>query len=75
MLMSPLLLFLLNRTESKNYGYIVIMGFLLALYSFCSLFFESEPLHRPTPLFIFGYCVYVSSFGVLTYGFMKQIHN
>ena len=73
MFISPLLLFLLNRTASKYYGYIIIVGFLLAFFSFCFEIFYSNQSSTLSLLLLFGYCVYVSSFGVLSIGFIKQI--
>lgn len=73
MFISPLLLFLLNRTASKYYGYTIIVGFLSAFFSFCFEIFYPKELPYITFLFLLGYCVCVSSFGVLSIGFIKQI--
>jgi len=73
MFISPLLLILLNRSASKYYGYIIEAGFILAISSFCAVFIYLKPIPSPILLFLFGYCVYVSSFGVLSIGFVKQI--
>jgi len=73
MFVSPLLLFLLNKTASKYYGYTIIVGFLLALFSFCFELFYPKQLPYITFLLLIGYCVYISSFGVLSIGFIKRM--
>jgi hypothetical protein len=72
MFLSPLLLFLLNRTANKYYGHIIVAGFFLAVFSFCFELFYPKELPYITLLFVSGYCVYISSFGVLSIGFVKQ---
>ena len=69
MLISPLLLLLLNWTATKYYGYISMVGFLLAIFSLC---FEIFYTKNTSLLFLFGHCVYVTSFGVLSIGFIKH---
>ena len=73
MFISPLLLFLLNWTAHKYYTYIIIAGLLLAFFSLCFELFYPKELSYLILYFIFGHCIYVSSFGVLSIGFIKQI--
>jgi len=73
MLVSPVLLFLLNWTANKYYAYIIIVGLFLAIFSLCFELFYPKSLPYITLLFLFGYGVYISSYGVLSIGFIKQL--
>ncbi len=73
MFASPILLILANRRASKYYVYLVEAGFVLAISSFFGMFVYFEPIPSPILLFVFGYCIYVGAFGVLSLGFARQI--
>lgn len=72
MFVSPLLLILLNRRPRKYYGYVIWIGFVLAVFSLCAVIFGPNAIPSPFWLFMLGYSIYVGSFAVLSIGFGKQ---
>ena len=69
MFVSPLLLYIVNRTYNRMYARIIVVGSLLA---FASLFTVLlVPMQSPLPGSYIGYFLYVCAYALLALGFVK----